>query len=78
MELAAAARGPKVVFLWRLELSELVYHADGEAHDGKKEAVAFFSAPSPVQAIACTGDQIGIGCQSGFVLHLQASWLVEA
>jgi len=56
----------------------LVYHADAEANDGKKEAVAFFSAPSPVQAIACTGDQIGIGCQSGFVLHLQASWLVEA
>ena len=56
----------------------LVYHADREANDGKKEAVAFFNAPSPVQSIACTGDQIGVGCKSGAVLHLRAPWLVEA
>ena len=56
----------------------LVYHADREANDGKKEAVAFFRAPSPVQSIACTGDQIGVGCKSGAVLHLRAPWLVEA
>ena len=55
----------------------LVYHADREANDGKKEAVAFFCAPSPVQSFACTGDQIGVGCQSGAVLHLRAPWLVE-
>ena len=55
----------------------LVYHADREANDGKKEAVAFFCAPSPVQSIACNGDQIGVGCKSGAVLHLRAPWLVE-
>ena len=56
----------------------LVQHADREANDGKKEIVAFFCAPSPVQSIACTGNQIGVGCQSGAVLHLRAPWLVEA
>ena len=56
----------------------LVYHADREANDGKKESVAFFRAPGPVQSMACAGDQIGVGCQSGAVLHLRAPWLVEA
>ena len=57
----------------------LVHHADGgEASDGKRAPVAFFRAPSPVQTISCAGDKIGVGCQSGAVLHLRAPWLVEA
>ena len=56
----------------------LVHHADGgEASDAKKVPVAFFRAPSPIQTIACTGVHIGVGCQSGAVLHLRAAWLVE-
>ena len=56
----------------------LVHHADGgEASDGKRAPVAFFRAPSPVQTISCAGDKIGVGCQSGAVLHLRAPWLVE-
>jgi WD40 repeat protein len=56
----------------------LVFQADsGEASDLKKAPVAFFRAPSPIQTIACTGEHIGVGCQSGAVLHLRAAWLVE-
>ena len=56
----------------------LVHHADGgEASGTKKVPVAFFRAPSPIQTIACTGDHIGVGCQSGAVLLLRAAWLVE-
>ena len=57
----------------------LVYHADGgEANDAKKVPVAFFRAPSPVCTVACAGEHIGIGCESGAVLALRATWLVEA
>ena len=56
----------------------LVYQADGgEISDMKKTPVAFFRAPSPIQTIACTGEYIGVGCDSGAVLHLRAAWLVE-
>ena len=56
----------------------LVYQADGgEISDMKKTPVAFFRAPSPIQTIACTGEYIGVGCESGAVLHLRAAWLVE-
>ena len=56
----------------------LVYQADGgEVSDMKKTPVAFFRAPSPIQTIACTGEYIGVGCESGAVLHLRAAWLVE-
>ena len=57
----------------------LVYHADGgEANDAKKVPVAFFRAPSPVETIACTGEYIGVGCQSGAVLHLRDASLLVA
>jgi WD40 repeat protein len=57
----------------------LVHHADGgEASDAKKVPVAFFRAPSPVRTVACAGEHIGIGCESGAVIHLRASWLVES
>ena len=56
----------------------LVFQADsGEVSDMKKTPVAFFRAPSPIQTIACTGEYIGVGCESGAVLHLRAAWLVE-
>ena len=56
----------------------LVFQADsGEASDLKKAPVAFFRAPSPIGTIACTGEHIGVGCESGAVLHLRAAWLVE-
>ena len=56
----------------------LVFQADsGEASDLKKAPVAFFRAPSPIETIACTGEYIGVGCESGAVLHLRAAWLVE-
>jgi WD40 repeat protein len=56
----------------------LVFQADsGEVSDMKKTPVAFFRAPSPIRTIACTGEHIGVGCQSGAVLHLRAAWLVE-
>ena len=55
----------------------LVYHADGgETSDAKKVPVAFFRAPSPIATIASTGEYIGVGCQSGAVLHLHAAWLM--
>ena len=57
----------------------LVHHADGgETRDVKKVPVALFRAPSPVISFACMGEYIGVGCQSGAVLHLRAAWLVEA
>ena len=56
----------------------LVHHADGgEASDAKKVPVAFFRAPSRIQTISCMGEHIGVGCESGAVLHLRAAWLVE-
>ena len=56
----------------------LVHHADGgEASDAKKVPVAFFRAPSPIRTITCTDEHIGVGCESGAVLHLRAAWLVE-
>ena len=57
----------------------LVHQTDGgEASDTKQVPVAFFRAPSPVRTVACAGEHIGIGCESGAVIHLRASWLVES
>jgi len=57
----------------------LVHYADGgEGSHGEKAPVAFFQSPSPVRTIACAGEHIGIGCESGVVLALRATWLVEA
>ena len=57
----------------------LVHQTDcGEASDTKQVPVAFFRAPSPVRTVACAGEHIGIGCESGAVIHLRAPWLVES
>ena len=57
----------------------LVHQADGgEASDVNKVPVAFFLAPSPIRTVACAGEHIGIGCESGAVIHLRAPWLVES
>jgi len=56
----------------------LIHYADGGEGSGGEEApVAFFLAPSPVCTVACAGELIGIGCKSGAVLALRATWLVE-
>ena len=57
----------------------LVHQADGgETSDVNKVPVALFLAPSPVRRVACAGEHIGIGCESGAVIHLRAPWLVES
>ena len=58
----------------------LVHYADGgEGNDGEKAPVAgVFRAPSPVCTVACAGEHIGIGCESGAVIPLRAPWLVES
>ena len=38
--------------------------------------VAFFRAPSPIQALDCQGAEIALGCQSGAVLLLRAAVLL--
>ena len=38
--------------------------------------VAFFRAPSPIQALDCQGAEIAVGCQSGAVLLLRAAVLL--
>ena len=57
----------------------LVHYADGgEGSHGEKAPVALFQSPSPVCTVACAGEHIGIGCESGTVVALRAAWLVEA
>jgi WD40 repeat protein len=55
----------------------LVHHAHGEANAGEKRPVDFFPAPSPERSIDYDGDNIGVGCANGAVLHLHAAWLIE-
>ena len=38
--------------------------------------VAFFRAPSPIQALDCQGAEIALGCKSGAVLLLRAAVLL--
>ena len=43
---------------------------------GARMPVAFFRAPSPIQALDCQGAEIALGCQSGAVLLLRAAVLL--
>ena len=43
---------------------------------GARRPVAFFRAPSPIQALDCQGAEIALGCQSGEVLLLRAAVLL--
>ena len=43
---------------------------------GDKGPVAFFRAPSPIQALDCQGAEIALGCRSGAVLLLRAAVLL--
>ena len=44
--------------------------------DVEEEPVAFFRAPSPIQALDCQGAEIALGCESGAVLLLRAAVLL--
>ena len=43
---------------------------------GARMPVAFFRAPSPINALDCQGAEIALGCQSGAVLLLRAAVLL--
>ena len=43
---------------------------------GARMPVAFFRAPSPIQALDCQGAEIALGCESGAVLLLRAAVLL--
>ena len=48
----------------------------GKATTAARAPVAFFRAPSPIQALDCQGAEIALGCQSGAVLLLRAAVLL--
>ena len=43
---------------------------------GARRPVAFFRAPSPIEALDCQGAEIALGCESGAVLLLRAAVLL--
>ena len=43
---------------------------------GARAPVAFFRAPSPIQALDCRGAEIALGCKSGSVRLLRAAVLL--
>jgi len=43
---------------------------------GARRPVAFFRAPSPIQALDCQGAEIALGCNDGAVLLLRAAVLL--
>ena len=43
---------------------------------GARRPVAFFRAPSPIQALDCQGAEIALGCNNGAVLLLRAAVLL--
>ena len=47
-----------------------------KAAKAARAPVAFFWAPSPIQALDCQGAEIALGCQSGAVLLLRAAVLL--
>ena len=50
--------------------------AEDDAKGGARRPVAFFWAPSPIEALNCQGAEIALGCQSGAVLLLRAAVLL--
>ena len=50
--------------------------AEDDAKGGARRPVAFFRAPSPIEALDCQGAEIALGCQSGAVLLLRAAVLL--
>ena len=56
----------------------LIYllQAEDDAQGGGRMPVAFFRAPSPIEALDCQGAEIALGCQSGAVLLLRAAVLL--
>ena len=59
-------------------LSDVEEGGDKAAKAAKttRAPVAFFRAPSPIQALDCQGAEIALGCQSGAVLLLRAAVLL--
>ena len=59
----------------------LIYLMDAEDDEddekgGARRPVAFFRAPSPINALDCQGAEIALGCESGAVLLLRAAVLL--
>ena len=50
--------------------------AEDDATGAARRPVAFFRAPSPIEALDCQGAEIALGCQSGAVLLLRAAVLL--
>ena len=54
----------------------LIHLILGRADKAARVPVAFFRAPSPIEALDCSGAGIALGCQNGEVLHLLAEVLL--
>ena len=70
-------------FLCTAEGDLLLIHLLFDVEEGGDKAakttrapVAFFRAPSPIQALDCQGAEIALGCKSGAVLLLRAAVLL--
>jgi len=70
-------------FVCAAEGDLLLIHLLADVEEGGDKAakaarapVAFFRAPSPIQALDCQGAEIALGCQSGAVLLLRAAVLL--
>jgi len=70
-------------FLCTAEGDLLMIHLLSDVEEGGDKAakttrapVAFFRAPSPIQALDCQGAEIALGCTSGAVLLLRAEVLL--
>ena len=70
-------------FLCTAEGDLLLIHLLADVEEGGDKAanaarapVAFFRAPSPIQALDCQGAEIALGCQGGAVLLLRAAVLL--
>ena len=50
--------------------------AEDDAKGGARRPVAFFRAPSRIQALDCQGAEIALGCNNGAVLLLRAAVLL--